>query len=88
MSLEDKIEKLTVKKQKIETELQALQQKRTEEICTGIRKIDLRDWDTYTLMGALLAALETKEAHQKEVWRHAGKKFCTSKRPRTPRPKP
>tara|TARA_A100000171_G_C2104236_1_gene131398 strand:- start:257 stop:535 length:279 start_codon:yes stop_codon:yes gene_type:complete len=67
--------------------MHALKEKRAEEISGILGKIDLKECDTYTIIGALLAALESRDPQEKEVRQKAGKKFCRTIRPQKSRSK-
>jgi hypothetical protein len=83
MKLEARLEKLESQKQEIQKEIETLRHLRREEIANALGKMDLKETDTFTVVGCVLWCLE-KDHDTKvlEEWRHAGRKFCASLRPK------
>lgn len=83
MKLEARLAKLESQKQEIQKEIETLRRLRNEEIGGALQKMDLKDTDTFTVVGCVLWCLEKEhDAKILEEWQRAGRKFCASLRPK------
>lgn len=89
MNLELKLQKLEEKHKTILSEISDLKRQRKAELTSALSHIELGEFDSHTLIGALLWVVESDHSSdKKEEWRRQGAKFCTKTRPKSERSRP
>lgn len=84
MKLESRLEKLEAQKIQIQKEIEVLRGQRVQEIASSLQHMDLKDTDTFTVVGCLLWLLGNQhDKNMLEEWRRAGRKFCAAYRPKS-----